>query len=117
MNLRPAWSTERVPGQPGLHGDPVLKKQKAREKRKRTPLSSASSQHLPPAPQLRARPQEPLLYFCWHVEWLDLVKVTDHSCCELTSPALKITFATILSVFQLLHTPLYPSSLSLSYQR
>lgn len=34
MSLRLAWSTEEVPGQPGIHRDSCLEK-KAKEKRKK----------------------------------------------------------------------------------
>ena len=36
MSLRPAWSTERNPGQPGvLHKNPVSKRQKKKKKKKK----------------------------------------------------------------------------------
>jgi hypothetical protein len=34
LSLRPAWSTERVPGQPGLHRETLSQKKKKRKKRK-----------------------------------------------------------------------------------
>jgi hypothetical protein len=34
LSSRPAWSTERVPGQPGLHRETCLKKTKPRQQQK-----------------------------------------------------------------------------------
>jgi hypothetical protein len=34
LNLRPAWSTERVPGQPGLHRETLSRKSKNKTKTK-----------------------------------------------------------------------------------
>jgi hypothetical protein len=34
LSSRPVWSTERIPGQPGLHKEPCLEKPKRREERR-----------------------------------------------------------------------------------
>jgi hypothetical protein len=40
LSSRPAWSTEWVPGQPGLHGETLSKNQKEKRKKKRHPEES-----------------------------------------------------------------------------
>jgi hypothetical protein len=46
MNLHPAWATKSVPGQPGLHKKPCLKKQSKQPKKTHERLQGITTQQL-----------------------------------------------------------------------